>query len=73
MDLILPEVLAGVAELQQHRISDGLTREGRASCPESDRHTMLPGNGQDPCDLLLRMHLGSSRGLMHTLQHKFIK
>ena len=57
MDLIVPEVAAGVAELQEHRVCEGLPRERGARCPEGDGHLMLAGNGQDLLDLLLCVHL----------------
>lgn len=57
MDLVVPEVAAGVAELQQHRVCEGLARERCAGSPEGHRDLMLCRNGQDLCNLLLSVHL----------------
>ena len=57
VDLIVPEVAAGVAELQEHRVCEGLPRQGGACSSEGDRHLVLGCNGQDLLDLLLRVHL----------------
>ena len=57
MDLVVPEVAAGVAELQEHRVCERLPRERGAGSPEGDRHLVLGRNGQDLLDLLLCVHL----------------
>lgn len=57
MDLVIPEVFACVAELQENRVCDGLPGQRGARCPESDRHIVLPGDGQNLPDLLLIVDL----------------
>lgn len=68
MDCVLPEVLAGVAKLQEHRVCDGLTRQRSACSPEGHGHAMLPGNGQDLLDLLLAVHLLTTNFFNMTLK-----
>ena len=57
MDRVVPEVTAGVAELEEHRVCEGLPRERGTSCPEGDGNLMLAGNRQDPANLILCVHL----------------
>lgn len=57
MDLIVPEVAPGVAELEQDGVCERLPRERGARCPEGDWDLVLGRNGQDLLDLLLRVHL----------------
>lgn len=57
MDLIVPEVAASVAELEEHRVCDGLPGERGPCSPEGDGHLVLGCDGQDLLDLLLSVHL----------------
>ena len=57
MDLVVPEVAAGVAELQEHGVCDSLPRERGARSPEGNGHLVLSSNGQDLLNLLLCVHL----------------
>ncbi len=51
MDGVVSPVLAGVAELQQHAVCDGLAREAGASSAECHWHVHLARNRQDALDL----------------------
>lgn len=51
------EVLARVAELQQHAVSDRLPRQAGARGAERDGHAVLRRDGQHAADLRLIVHL----------------
>ena len=57
VDLKVPEVAAGVAELQQHGVGQRLPGQRGARCPEGHGHLVLGRDGQDLLNLLLRVHL----------------
>jgi hypothetical protein len=54
---VVPEVLPGVAQLEQHTVSDGLARQAGASCAEGHWDAMRLGDGQQLLDLSLVVDL----------------
>lgn len=49
--MVVAEVLAGVRDLQQHRVCEGLAREGGTSGSKGDGDAVLRGNRQDLANL----------------------
>ena len=52
-----PEVLASVAQLEQHAVCERLARQGGAGGAERDRHAVLARQRQDAAHLLLAVDL----------------
>ena len=63
MHTVSPPVLPCVAELEQHRVCNGLPTERGASSPEGDWDLMLDSYGQDAGDLVLGVDLDHQLGV----------
>lgn len=62
MNLVVPEVLSSVADLEQNRVGDCLARERSSRSSEGDGHPVLLGNGDHLSDLFLCVHLWVEKG-----------
>jgi len=63
VDLVVPEVLASVAELEKHGVGERLAGQRGARGPEGDGHAVLARQGQHQADLRLAVHLDHQLGV----------